>query len=291
MSISVSCPHCRRPYRLKDRFAGKRVKCRDCTRLFDVPALGPEATEFSKSGDSIFRHEQVAEDVGFTLEPTPFMEDIERHVERTVGPISYVFHEIVSDGIHLDLLIVPPTGLEPSEEHPLGTDHFTIVTMGMSSRPMTLSPKSSPQLRFAELMIALPANWPGLLPDGTFDGSMNQEEAWWPVRWLKNLARLPHDYGTYLAYGHTVPNGDPPEPFASNTGYCCMAVLPGLLSPNAARLVLTDDLSINFYALWPMYAEEVDLKLEQGMDALLERWDEIDLFELIQPDRPNTCLR
>ena len=52
--------------------------------------------------------------------------------DAPIGPIGGVFHELISEGVHLDLYIVPPTGLAPSEEHPLGTDHYTIVTGGLS---------------------------------------------------------------------------------------------------------------------------------------------------------------
>ena len=41
---------------------------------------------------------------------TPYMKPIEAHIERTIGPIAQVFHEIISESIHLDLYIVPPTG-------------------------------------------------------------------------------------------------------------------------------------------------------------------------------------
>jgi hypothetical protein len=277
---------------LKDRFAGQRVKCRNCQRQFDVPGTAPEPIEYSIAGDSILRHQVSRSDPDFMPDATPFMEDIERHVARTIGPVSFVFHELISDVVHLDLLIVPPTGKEPTEEHPLGTDHFTIITMGMLSRPMTLRKTSDPDMRYAELIIALPADWPGLHPDGTFiDDEMQNENAWWPFRWLKNVARLPHEYATYIGPGHTIPNGDPPEPFADNTGFCCVMTWPPLMAPDSSRLVINDDIVINFYALWPMYAEEVDFKLKRGVDPLLAKYDEIELVEMIQVDRPNTCGR
>ena len=64
----------------------------------------------------------------------------------------------------------------------------------------------------AELMIALPAEWK------LADSQLEDERWYWPIRNLKALARLPHEYETWLGFGHTVPNGDPPEPYAARAG-------------------------------------------------------------------------
>jgi len=291
MSIHISCPHCRRPYRLKDKFSGKCVKCRDCAKEFQVPAASAPPAELSEAGDPIYRHQQPATDGELVFEPTPFAEAIERHVRRTVGPFDDVFHELLSTDIHLDLLVVPPSGVEPSESHPLGGKHWTIVTSGMSSRPMSLPAGVSTQQRYAELMVSLPAEWPGLREGGFDSAAMDDEDNWWPIRWLKNLARLPHMYQTFLAPGHTVPSDDPPEPYSSRTRQCCMLVWPSLLQPDSAKLMINDDICINFYALWPIYPEEMNAKLKKGTGVLLEKFDALELYDLIQENRKNTCRR
>ncbi len=292
MSISISCPYCRRPYRLKDKFAGKRVKCRECTKEFLVPSTMPPAVERSEAGDAIYRYQPRTTEPELVFEPTPFLSEIERHIEKTIGPVSNVFHELVSSDIHLDLHIVPPTGSEPTEAHPLGGKHWTIVTSGMSSRPMTLPAQAATWKRYAELMISLPADWPGLLDNGQWDGEAMRDDAhWWPMRWLKNLARMPHAFNTFLAAGHTVPSDDPPEPYSPQTDQCCMFVWPSLLAPTSSQLIINDDIVINFYALWPIYLEEMNLKLQRGTDALLEKLDQAELFDLLDLNRPNTCWR
>ena len=290
MSINISCPYCRRPYRLKDKFAGKRVKCRECDREFAVPTTLPPATEHSESGDTIYRYQPREGEPELVFEPTPFLESIVRHIEHTIGPCPEVFHELVSTDIHLDLHIVAPTGEAPSEAHPLGGNHWTIVTSGRSSRAMSLPAKVPTWKRYAELMISLPADWPGMRPDGHFDHEVMQDDTyWWPIRWLKQLARFPHEYNTFLGAGHTIPSNDPPEPLSSQTDQCCMFLWPSLLSPNSSQLILNDDIVINFYALWPIYLEEMNLKLQQGTQALLAKMDQAELFDLIDVNRPNTC--
>ena len=78
------------------------------------------------------------------------IEAVSAHVERHLGRIGVVFHEIVSDLVHIDLLHVPPTRERP---------FHTLVTCGMSTRPMNV-PEDAEELRYAELMLSLPPDWP-----------------------------------------------------------------------------------------------------------------------------------
>ncbi len=292
MPISISCPHCRRPYRLSDELGGKRVKCRDCGQPIAVPKTIAPSREVTESGTPVYRYQERAGPPKLAEGATPFLPEIERHIERTIGPSPMVFHEIVSPEVHLDLHIVPPQESEPDEDHPFGTNHYTVITSGLSSRPMNLPAGAPDSMRYAELMIALPPDWPGLLPDGTFDGEAMKDEAnWWPFRWLKQVARMPHEYNTFIGPGHTIPNGDPAEPFAPGTELCCMLVLIPLLAPKSRTLLINDDITINFYALWPLYQQEMELKLKQGMDALIDKMDGIGATELIDIRRENTCKR
>jgi hypothetical protein len=112
------------------------------------------------------------------------------------------------------------------------------------------------------------------------------EEWYRPVRWLKMLARLPHEYETWLGFGHTVPNGDPPERFVEATRMRGWIVLPLLSVPEeACTLVLADGRLVNFYAVHALYPEEMSLKLNKGTDALLDAFEAADISEVLQPDR------
>jgi hypothetical protein len=79
-----------------------------------------------------------------------------------------------------------------------------------------------------------------LPPDWRISEEAFQDESWyWPVRQLKMLARLPHKYRTWLWLGHTVPNDDPPEPFAPSTELCCsLLTLPlSTAPPNKVSII------------------------------------------------------
>jgi hypothetical protein len=41
--------------------------------------------------------------------------------------------------------------------------------------------------------------------------------------------------------------------------------------------------------LWPLYADEMRVKLDEGLDRLLDLMDEARLLEIVRPDRPSVA--
>ncbi|MDR0778662.1 MAG: suppressor of fused domain protein [Methanomassiliicoccaceae archaeon] len=183
------------------------------------------------------------------------LDAVSAHISSRFGEYENVLHEIVSPDIHVDICIVDPT---PER------DHYTLVTLGMGAHRMNV-PKELRKQKFdrAELLITLPPDW----------NLKSEEEKWyWPIRWLKILARLPIEHDTWLGYGHTVPNDGP---FAENTGLCCILVTaPYLFGPEAAGCILPDGDEINFYQMVPIYEDEMNFKLENDAESLEDMFPE-----------------
>jgi hypothetical protein len=153
----------------------------------------------------------------------------------------------------------------------------------MSDKPMAV-PEGAEAFRYAELLIHLPANWP------MSEEAFQDENHYWPIRWLKQLARLPHAYDTWLGYGHTIPNGDPPEPFASKTAFCCMLLgLPISAGEEFFQLKVSEEKTICFYALVPLYLEEMNLKLEKGAEHLEDLFDRHGIGDVVDLRRRNVA--
>jgi hypothetical protein len=96
--------------------------------------------------------------------------------------------------------------------------------------------------------------------------AFEDESVYWPLRLLKWLARFPHEFGTWLGFGHTVPHGDPPGPFAADTELCGAILLPPVLGPDGFERVEAAERTINVFAVIPLYADEMDLKLTELVD-------------------------
>lgn len=226
--------------------------------------------EVSAGGSRIYRHQRRVP-YSPTAGDTDVVEAISAHIEATVGPVGHVLHEVVSDLVHVDLHVVAPGE---------GRPYVLVVTSGMSEVPMRVPPEvDASGLGYAELAVQLPPDWP------MDQASWSDEANFWPLRWLKILARLPHAYDTWLGVGHSVPNGDPPQPFAEGTALCgVILVQAGLIGDAFCELELGGK-TIQFLQLVPLHADEMDYKLEHGADALFARFAERELSLVVDPSR------
>ena len=232
--------------------------------------------ERSESGAPIHRHE--ARESGFepAIGDSENIDRITEHIEAHVGPVATVFHEIISDLVHVDVHIVAP---RPER------NCYTLVTSGMSDRAMNAPPEYS-DFRFSELVIALPPDWP------MSQESWNDEANYWPIRLLKFLSRFPHAYRTWLWATHTVPNGNPPEPLGSNTRMTGVILLPPITLPREFReLVIDPGKTIHFHSVIPLHGDEMDLKLKEGAEALFDGFDKNGVSELLSPARKSVVRR
>jgi Suppressor of fused protein (SUFU) len=229
---------------------------------------------YSESGAPIIRYE--SQQHGFKVVDSDEMaiEAINQHIEQYIGSPETVFHELISELVHIDVHVVNPT---PER------DYFTLITSGMSDLPMT-NPEKYENAHYAEMVICLPPTW-----DLSTEG-LKDESNYWPIRWLKTLARFPHEYKTWLHYLHTVPNGDPAMPYSENTELCCALLLwPILFDDGFKKLNIRENKTINFIAFVPLYQEEVDFKLKYGFNLFLDQLDatDITITELLDIDREN----
>jgi hypothetical protein len=230
--------------------------------------------ELSASGQPIYRHTAGKQDLRFANGDEEAIKRITDHVEKHIGNIEFVFHEIVSDLVHLDILLVSPT-----KER----NYYTLVTCGMSHLPMTV-PEGADNFKYAELLICLPTNWQ------VSEEAFKQEANYWPVRLLKQLARLPHEYHTWLYLAHTIPNGELAQPYANNTKLSgVMLSTPSIVEDAKQFFSLNspDGKVTHFFSLTPLYSEEMDYKLKQGADALLLKLNKARVNELLNLNRKN----
>lgn len=195
---------------------------------------------------------------------------LEQHIERFAGKINLVYHEIISDLVHVDVHQIKAHGDRP---------FHTVVTTGMSDRPMD-APEGG--AKYAEVMLCLPPSWE--LSEEAFKDERN----YWPIRMLKYLARFPHEYDTWLDWGHTIPNGDPPAPFNEHVGFTGLLLAPPItFPPEFMTANIRPDKQVRFLAVIPLYTEEMQLKLKDGADALYDLFDERGVSELLDPKRAN----
>jgi hypothetical protein len=220
------------------------------------------------------RHQTPAEPPPLVAPHSDNLDAVENHIRTHLGEPENVFHELVSTTVHIDIHIVPATPERP---------WISLVTSGMSDLPMTV-PEGAEDWRFSELMIRVPADWPLTQED------FKEEANYWPIRWLKQLARLPHEYGSWLSYGHSIPNGDPPEPFAPGCPFSGVVLSPPWIGGEEfSTLYLIDGTPVRFWSVVPLHRAEIDFKLKHGSEALFDRLDAAGASDLVDLARPSVA--
>jgi hypothetical protein len=202
-----------------------------------------------------------------------FGKEIKAHVEANLGTIRSGFQEKWGDLSYPDVLFV-----RASLEKP----YHVFVTCGVSNNPMNV-PEEMAEYSRAELVIALPQSWP------LGENSIKKEESNWPMRWLKRVGRLPHDQKTWIGQGHTFSNGDPWKPIADTDFAGALTLSPFGLSPEFFQLQTKQGERIIFYYLFPLYQQEIDLKLRKGSEALEKLFHKHDIDFVIDPARTNVA--
>ena len=111
-------------------------------------------------------------------------------------------------------------------------------------------------------------------------------ESFWPFQMLKFLARFPHEYQTWLGWGHSIPNGPDYNPICEGVGFGgAVLAQPSLVPP----LETEEGKKISFYMVVPAYKEEIEYKLKYGMEGLNQRFMEGKLPMILDIHRPNLC--
>lgn len=233
-----------------------------------------QPSEFTKGGDPIYRYKEPEKSFTLAIGIPEHIKAITDHIEKYIGKPAWVLHEILSDIVHVDIHVIPP---RPDR------NYYTLITSGMSQLAMTV-PAGSEQWAYNELLLCLPPSWP------LRDKDLENENNYWPLRWLRVLARFPHKFKSFLSVFHTIPHGDPPEPIASNTKFIgAMLAPPQLVPANFWRFRIHPELVISFLAVVPLYAEEMDFKLEKGGQKLFERFKKAQVTELLDLHRKNVA--
>lgn len=201
----------------------------------------------------------------------------EFHLRRFLGDDFTLLTERVSPGIHLDLYVFAPSADVP---------HVTLVTAGVSDRPMTLPDGAEGAGdRRLELMLAVPPGWPGL--DPLTEAPLEDPKNFWPIKMLKDVARIPSTYDSHLAWGHSIID-DEGSLVAPGVRFGGALVGPPLGYPPPMMRATTPAGEVDLLAVLPVLPDELDFKVATpgGGDALIGRLQERGVTAVVDPDRP-----
>jgi len=181
------------------------------------------------------------------------LNEVDEYISKAFGNFENVFHEIISPDIHLDVCFIPPTNEEP---------FFKLVTMGAGAYEMDIPDKwKEYRLERAEYVIYVPKEW-----------NLNSPEIadYWPIKVLKDVARLPILCDTWLSFGHTTQDDEEGSTYAPNTKFNSVVLDFCENHQGEVRLETSSGKTINFYQIIPLYPEELEFKMTNDAETLID---------------------
>lgn len=167
---------------------------------------------------------------------------VESHIEKYFGPISFVLSQVKYQDILLDIAVI-----EPDSER----NFYVLVTLGLGSYQMHNQNAASNKLDRCELMIMLDPSW--VIPS-------NDEDWYWPIRLLKEMAHEVIEQDHFLDWGYCYSQH---VPFAPGTqlSYAMLCGLNKFFESKSQALRYefeqdSDSLEVAFYLVLPMYQNE-----------------------------------
>lgn len=180
--------------------------------------------------------------------------------EGMFGERSHVYNEKPGKSPHVDVFTYPPQN---------GRDFFTLVTGGMSDRAMTLPEDMEGIPRRVELILYC---------------SEPKDEY---LEGLRELARFVHDQDTWIGFGLTIPNGDPPRLIWGSKHLNTLLLMPTIVRPdnNLLKSLQIGGDAVQFVWLVPISKGEADLHAEEGFGALLDVFEKQRHPVVFDPNR------
>lgn len=88
----------------------------------------------------------------------------------------------------------------------------------------------------------------------------------------------------------TVPKSEPPEYLAPNNKFTGILLYPSVDLPKEFfTLAIPGGGEIQFYSLYPLYQEEMELKISEGLESLLDKFQYFNTPNMVSLKRRNTC--
>ena len=184
-----------------------------------------------------------------------------------------VFHEIPTLDLHLDVYFIKP------ENSPFNI----LLTGGMSTLKMNVSEQAEnpKDLEFAELMMLIPKS----IEFGQIYSGENKND--WIISILKRTAKFPHFYDTWIGIGHTIQAEEDLTPYGNDTEYVGAVILPSVTFDANFTEINKNGTKINIYNVLPLYKNEMEFKIENGYNKLLDLLIDSNGKEVLELNRKN----
>ena len=207
--------------------------------------------------------------------PISFDQAYVEHIQRTVGPVLGVEHEVIPGDPPISLIFVAPTEVNRC---------WSVLTFGASAYEMPSTADAGIQApNRAEYMICLPLDWTDEDEHGM--PQLNTPEKIYPIAALKRVARAAQALNTRFDLGATVLDVNYPDPIDSSStvsGFA-LAWLPD--SAEALEFSAPDGTPVALFTLLGLTAPELEFAHDHGLQALAPKLDAASVGHIFEANR------
>lgn len=204
------------------------------------------------------------------------IEIFDTHLEKFVEENEViVFDDIESKENHIDIYWIKPN----LEYRP----YSILVTCGMSRNPMNV-PKGYEDKKFIEVAMLFPLDW------DFSDINTKSDKITWPIYHLKSIGKMVADPKTWIGFGHTIGCNETKGNYFPGTGFNSTIIFPSIELPESFTKIDNQGKLVRIYSAIPIYPEELNYKLENNSNALIEKFNEFNIQEIVDLNRKNTCI-
>lgn len=159
-----------------------------------------------------------------------------------------------------------------------------LLTSGMSVMKMNVDNQieNAESLHFAELMLLIPKD---VDFQTVYTGQYTND---WMISMLKQTAKFPHQYNTWLTIGHTIQATHDMRSYdADKTAFVGGVILPSATFSEDFTQIKKDGRVIHIYNFFPLYKNELQYKIDNGYNALLDLIIAANSKEVLNNNREN----
>jgi hypothetical protein len=157
-----------------------------------------------------------------------------------------------------------------------------LMTCGVSRFPLNI-PEDAITAPYIELVMTLPPDW-----FSETNEARNQEELW-PIHHLMSIGKIPYRNKTWLGFGHTISWSPEGKECFPGTDFISTILAPNFSYPESFATIEGESKTIKLFTAMPLYPEELELKMEEGSNALFDKFEEFGLEDMVDLKRVNSC--
>lgn len=157
-------------------------------------------------------------------------------------------------------------------------DFHLLYTDGIREHKMTIPEDYSGPKR-CELYFCLPYYWKW------DEEHMKNPNFNFPLTWIKRIMDVPIERDTFIGVGHTFPAGTPPQPLCELTAQKAFVLAEPKKAKQVFEVVEDEQGKIPFFAIVPLYKQELDYKHLNGSVKFFERMNKMGFDEEVDVSR------